>query len=123
MNELAPLLTTSNSPQTLFSLLYAARLRYKLSLRDLAEMFLERGFTFTHEAVRDWEARFAPLLADQLRTKRHGQTGRFSSPFANICSGSRSRRENALEPVLDSSFELLVSPLIPGLQPVFIDAM
>src|SRR6476469_1446199 len=43
------------------------RLRYKLSLRDLAEMFLERGFVFTHEAVREWEARFAPLLADQLR--------------------------------------------------------
>ncbi|MEA2618868.1 MAG: putative transposase [Chloroflexota bacterium] len=40
------------------------RLRYKLSLRDLAEMFLERGFEFTHEAVRDWEARFAPLIAD-----------------------------------------------------------
>ena len=30
---------------------------YKLSLRDIAEMFLERGFTFTHEAIRDWEAR------------------------------------------------------------------
>ena len=29
------------------------RLRYKLSLRDLAEMFLERGFSFTHEAVGD----------------------------------------------------------------------
>jgi putative transposase len=29
------------------------RLRYKLSLRDLAELFLERGFVFTHEAVRD----------------------------------------------------------------------
>jgi transposase-like protein len=29
------------------------RLRYKLSLRDLAEMFLERGFVFTHEAVRE----------------------------------------------------------------------
>ena len=29
------------------------RLRYKLSLRDLAEMFLECGFEFTHEAVRD----------------------------------------------------------------------
>jgi len=39
------------------------RLRYKLSFRDLAEMFLERGFVFSHEAVRDWEARFAPLLA------------------------------------------------------------
>ena len=41
------------------------RLRYKLSLRNLAEMFLLRGFQFTHEAVRDWEARFAPLLAEQ----------------------------------------------------------
>ncbi len=29
------------------------RLRYTLSLRDLAELFLERGFEFTHEAVRD----------------------------------------------------------------------
>ena len=51
------------------------RLRYKLSLRDLAEMFLQRGFVFTHEAIRDWEARFAPLMADHLRTKRCGQAG------------------------------------------------
>jgi transposase-like protein len=46
-----------------------------LSLRDVAEMFLARGFVFTHETVRDWEARFAPLIADQLRTKRRGQAG------------------------------------------------
>lgn len=52
------------------------RLRYKLSFRDLAEMFLARGFSFTHEAVREWEARFAPLLADQLRVRRRGQAGR-----------------------------------------------
>jgi len=51
------------------------RLRYKLSLRDLAEMFLERGFVFTHETVRDWEARFAPLLTERLRAKRRGQGG------------------------------------------------
>ena len=51
------------------------RLRYKLSLRDLAEMFLERGWVFTHEAVEEWEARFAPLLAEHLRTKRRGQAG------------------------------------------------
>jgi putative transposase len=51
------------------------RLRYKLSLRDLAEMFLERGFVFSHEAVREWEARFAPLLAENLRAKRQGQAG------------------------------------------------
>src|ERR1700730_10647353 len=52
------------------------RLRYKLSLHDVAEMFLERGFTFTHEAIRNWETRFAPLLADQLRTRRRGQAGK-----------------------------------------------
>jgi putative transposase len=52
------------------------RLRYKLSLRDVAELFLERGFAFTHEAIRDWETRFTPLIADQLRSKRRGQAGK-----------------------------------------------
>ena len=52
------------------------RLRYKLSLRNLAEMYLLRGFEFTHEAVRDWEERFAPLLAERLRSKRKGKFGR-----------------------------------------------
>jgi transposase-like protein len=46
------------------------RVRYKLSVRDVAEMFLLRGFTFTHETVRDWEARFAPLFSDELKAKR-----------------------------------------------------
>src|SRR5215217_1591588 len=52
------------------------RLRYKLSLRDLAEMFLIRGLVFTHEAVRDWEAKLAPLLAEGLRKRRAGKAGR-----------------------------------------------
>ena len=51
------------------------RLRYKLSLRDLAEICLQRGFVLMHETVRDWEARFAPLIADHLRKKRRGQAG------------------------------------------------
>ncbi len=63
-------------PTDIVLLVVLWRLRYKLSLRDLAEMFLERGFAFTHEAVRDWEARFAPLVADNLRAKRKGQVGR-----------------------------------------------
>ncbi len=62
-------------PTDIVLLVVLWRLRYKLSLRDLAEMFLERGFEFTHEAVRDWEARFAPLIADHLRAKRRGQRG------------------------------------------------
>jgi len=40
-------------PSDIVLLVVLWRLRYKLSLRDLAEMFLERGFEFTHEAVRD----------------------------------------------------------------------
>ena len=39
-------------------------------------MFLKRRFTFTHEAVREWEARFAPLMAEELRKRRRGNTGR-----------------------------------------------
>ncbi len=49
------------------------RLLFKLSLRDLVQMFLIRGYEFSYETVRDWEARFAPLLADQVRRRRHGR--------------------------------------------------
>ena len=52
------------------------RLLYKLSLRNLAQMFLLRGFEFTHEAVREWEERFAPLQAEHIRRKRKGKVGR-----------------------------------------------
>jgi transposase-like protein len=51
------------------------RLRYKLSFRDLAEMFLERGLQFTHEAVRLWEERFAPMITGVLRSRRQGVAG------------------------------------------------
>jgi putative transposase len=52
------------------------RLRYKLSLRDLAEMFLEGGFVFTHETVGLWAATFAPLLTERQRKHRYGQGSR-----------------------------------------------
>ena len=49
--------------------------RYKLSLRDLSEMMLDRGIELTHESVRIWEARFAPLVGDFLRLRRRGLGG------------------------------------------------
>lgn len=52
------------------------RLRLKVSLRDLAEILLLRGLAFSHEAVRDWEAKLAPLLTDALRQRRRGRIGR-----------------------------------------------
>ena len=29
----------------------------------------------SHEAVREWEAKLAPVLADELRRRRHGKGG------------------------------------------------
>ncbi len=51
------------------------RLRYKLGLRDVAELLLQRGYEVTHETIREWEFRFAPLLADRLRAKRRRRAG------------------------------------------------
>lgn len=52
-------------PTDLVFLVVLWRLRDNLSLRDLAEMVLERGFVFTHETVRQGEALVAPLLTAQ----------------------------------------------------------
>ena len=70
------LLNRTQYPSDVIALVVLWRLRYKLSLRDLAEMFLIRGFVFTYEAVRDWEARLTPVLAEQLRRSRTGKVGR-----------------------------------------------
>ncbi len=51
------------------------RLQDKLSLRDVAEMVLTRGFTVTHETVRAWEERLAPLLTAWLKARRRGKAG------------------------------------------------
>ena len=51
------------------------RLRYKLGFRDVAELLLQRGFEVSHETIRAWEVRFAPLLADRRRAKRRGHAG------------------------------------------------
>ena len=40
-------------PTDVVCLVVLWRFRYKLSLRNLAEMFLQRGIVFTHEAMRD----------------------------------------------------------------------
>jgi putative transposase len=63
-------------PTDVVFLIVLWRLRMKLSLRDLAEILLLRGLVFSHEAIRDWEAKLAPLLTDALRRRRKGKAGR-----------------------------------------------
>jgi putative transposase len=43
--------------------------------QDLSEIFLTRGIVFSHEAVRDWEAKLTPVLTAELRHRRHGKGG------------------------------------------------
>ena len=61
------ILNRTQYPSDVIALVVLWRLRYKLSLRDLPEMFLIRGIVFSHEAVRDWETKLTPALADSLR--------------------------------------------------------
>src|SRR3712207_1895420 len=69
------LLNHAQYPSDIIALVVLWRLRYRLTLRDLAEMFLQRGLVFSYEAVRDWEAKLAPILAGELRQRRSGRGG------------------------------------------------
>ena len=62
-------------PTDLVLLVVLWRLRYKLSFRDVAELLLQRGYVVSHETVRVWELRFAPLVTQQLRARRRGRAG------------------------------------------------
>jgi hypothetical protein len=63
-------------PTDVVFLIVLWRLRMKLSLRDLAEILLLRGLVFSPEAIRDWEAKLAPLLTEALRWRRKGKASR-----------------------------------------------
>src|SRR6202035_416513 len=70
------ILNRTQYPSDVIALVVFWRLRYKLSLRDLPEMFLLRGIEFSHETVREWEAKLTPALIDHLRRRRGGRIGR-----------------------------------------------
>ncbi len=38
-------------------------------------MFALRGIVFSHETVREWEAKLTPALAEDLRRRRKGKAG------------------------------------------------
>src|SRR5215213_6123598 len=68
-------LNRAHYPSDVIALVVLWRLRHRLTLRDLAEMLLQRGIVFSHEAVREWEAKLAPVLAGELRRRRRGRGG------------------------------------------------
>src|SRR3954447_18982253 len=70
------LLNRTQYPSDVIALVVLWRLRYKLSRRDLPEMFALRGMVFSYEAVREWEVKLTPALAEELRRRRRGKAGR-----------------------------------------------
>src|SRR3954453_13997191 len=70
------LLNWARCPSDVIPFVVLWRLRYKLALRGLPEMFAVRGIVFSYEAVREWEAKLTPALADDLRRRRRGKVGR-----------------------------------------------
>jgi putative transposase len=69
------MLNRTQYPSDVIALVVLWRLRYKLALRDLPEMFAVRGIVFSYEAVRAWEAKLSPALAEDLRRRRRGKVG------------------------------------------------
>jgi putative transposase len=56
----AGLLNRAQYPSDVIALVVLWRLRYRLTLRDLSEMFLQRGIVFSHEAGDCQEFRVGP---------------------------------------------------------------
>jgi putative transposase len=68
-------LNRTQCPSDVIALVVLWRLRYKLALLDLPEMFLIRGIVFSHEAVRDWETKLTLALTESLPRRRRGKAG------------------------------------------------
>ncbi len=69
-------LNRTSLPSDIIALVVFCRLRYRVTLRDLSEILLLRGFIVSHETVRDWEAKLLPVMGDALRKRRHGMRRR-----------------------------------------------
>ena len=65
-------LNCASLPSDIIAFVVFCRLRYRLTLRDLSEIMLLRGFTVSHESIRRWEAKLLPVMGEALRKRRHG---------------------------------------------------
>jgi transposase-like protein len=97
------LLNRTQYPSDVIALVVLWRLRYKLSLRDLAEMFLIRGFVFSYEAVRDGRRSSRPHWPRSYAEAGRAKSAAAGTPTSRIfgctvvgVSLPRDRRDGAL---------------------------
>ena len=99
-------LNRASLPSDIIAFVVFCRLRYRLTLRDLSEIMLLRGFTVSHECIRQWEAKLLPVMGEALRKRRHGVRTQLwpklvcrrdlpqgPGSMVLLVSGDRSRRE------------------------------
>ena len=70
-------LNRASLPSDIIAFVVFCRLRYRLTLRDLSEIMLLRGFTISHESIRRWESKLSPVMGEAPRKRRYG-IGRIS---------------------------------------------
>jgi putative transposase len=66
-------LNRASLPSDIIAFVVFCWLRCRLTLRDLSELKLLRGFTVSHECIRRWEAKLLPVMDEALRKRRHGR--------------------------------------------------
>ena len=57
--------------------------RFPLSQRDVQELLFERGIVVSHEPLRQWNIKFAPLLTEELRHREPRRGSRW--PVDEVC--------------------------------------
>jgi putative transposase len=107
MNALVPLSTRWRFPPTSSSLSFSDGCALSYVCETWPNCFLERGFVFMHETVRDWDARFAPLMADQLRIMRRGQAGTSCSVDETYRHASMASGALSIEPLTGMAIWLM----------------
>jgi hypothetical protein len=65
-------LNRTSLPTDIIAFVVFCWLRCWLTLRDLSEIMLLRGFTVSHECVRQWEAKLLPAEGEALRKRHNG---------------------------------------------------
>jgi hypothetical protein len=68
------LLNRTQYPSGVIALVVLSHLRYRLTPQNLSEMFLQRAIVFSHETVREWEAKLTPHPSSAVRSNspNHG---------------------------------------------------
>jgi hypothetical protein len=86
------LLNRTQDPSDVIALMVLWRLRYKLALRDLPEMFAIHGIVFSYEAVREWEAKLRPTLAEVgLLPQSGGGRSEYQAAFRMVIASMLAR--------------------------------